>query len=136
MDGNIVKQGDFFMLRGKKITREQVLLCVIGFFVGRAVCFHMNPLAAAFFTAAHALSLSSVLLACVVLLGIASTGSASGVVSFLLFVFLFFVVSQVFARQKQTGTFRLCLMAGMLICNCSGQRVPHYRQLQHLNYIH
>lgn len=103
------------MLRGKKITREQVLLCVIGFFVGRAVCFHMNPLAAAFFTAAHALSLSSVLLACVVLLGIASTGSASGVVSFLLFVFLFFVVSQVFARQKQTGTFRLCLMAGVCL---------------------
>ena len=92
------------MKRGLKVTKEQIFVSVIGFFVGRAVCFEMNPLAAAFWAAAQIEGVGGVWLFLAMLLGVLSAQSVSGGITFTVFAFLFFIymaynITQVFSRQ-------------------------------------
>lgn len=81
---------------GFKITRKHMAAVVIGFFVGRAVCFEMNPLAAGFCSAVMAEGLGSVWLFLAMLAGIVSSLSFSGGITFTIYAFLFAVALKVY----------------------------------------
>lgn len=91
------------MKRGLKVTKEQVFVSIIGFFVGRAVCFEMNPLAAAFWAAAQIEGLGSMWLFVAMLLGVLSAQSLAGGITFTLFAFLFFISCRAFRMRRRKG---------------------------------
>lgn len=112
------------MLRGIKPTKEQIVFCGIGFFVGRAVCFQMNPLAAAFWAALYAGGQCHVFLMLSILLGMLSARSFSNAIAFLLYAFFFFVAYRpLFEKQKEELqdrqgeglTLKVSLLAGISI---------------------
>ena len=75
-------------VKTKALGKEQISLCVLGFFVGRAVCFEFNPLVAAFWIATKIGGVSSGWLLVCILFGLFSRTGLTGVVPFLVFVFL------------------------------------------------
>ncbi len=106
------------MERDRKVTKEQIIVSVIGFFVGRAVCFQMNPLAAAFWAAAGIGKINSMWLFFSMLLGVFSVQSVSGAIGFAAYAFLFFIGSKAYygrisdKQQEEQGiVIRLSVLA-------------------------
>ena len=98
------------------INREECLVAVIGFFVGRAVCFSMNPLAAAFWLAAQVEGLAGMWLYLTMGIGMLTRTGIAGLVSFTVYSFLVMIAVRAYKDRRKgmeisyLDWLRLCIL--------------------------
>ena len=90
------------MTQGLGVKREQIIIAGIGFFIGRAVCFSMNPLVAAFWAAALMEDAGGIWLFLAMAAGITSRMGAAGILTFGIYGFLMLVANRAYMSRRQT----------------------------------
>ena len=110
------------MKRKFSLNREELVVMVIGFFVGRAVCFSMNPLAAAFWLATQVEGLAGMWLYLSMAIGIGSRAGLGGIVSFTVYSFLTMIAIRTYLDRKKGKELsyldwaRMCVLGMISLC--------------------